>query len=206
MRETPASKWDRPWRMTLRGALGGLVAGAVFMFLEMWFLADAELPANTVIHLIATIVQPDEYFEAGTTSLAVGWAVHAGLSVAYGAVFGLAASEMHSNITRVASASLYGFGIYVFNFLVLAPLFYELFTTTNQPFQATVHIVFGAIITPFIVTWRGRRAKPEPALAPIVHQWRENGGQEQPLGSPSSANGPIQPLPPHTTFDDRHLR
>jgi uncharacterized membrane protein YagU involved in acid resistance len=205
MREVHANKWDRRRLMTVRGAIGGLIAGLAFILLQMWFLADAEMPANTVIHLIATIVQPDEYFTA-RTSLTVGWLVHIGLSLAYGAILGFAATEMRSNITRVAGASLYGLGIYMFNFLVLAPLFYELFTTANQPFEATVHIVFGALIAPFIVTWTGRHARPEPALAPIVQQWRDNGGQVPQDVDPASANRPIQPLPPHTTFDDRHLR
>src|SRR5664279_5016458 len=76
MAEATTSKWDSHLRMMLRGAVGGLFAGVIFGMFQMWYLADAGMPANTIIRMIATIVQPDEYFAAGTTLVPIGWAVH----------------------------------------------------------------------------------------------------------------------------------
>ena len=178
------SKWDSHGRMAIRGAVAGLVAGVIFGALQMWFLADAGLPANTIIHMIATIVQPDEYFAAGETSLAVGWAVHIGLSIGYGTLFGLLCAELSSNITRVWMSAVYGLAIYMFNFLVLAPFFYPVFEeNANQPFEGTVHVVYGALLSPFLVKWSGR-SKNAPTMAPVVAQAERNQGVEVAPGTP----------------------
>lgn len=167
MTEGTVSTWDNHSRMMLRGAAGGLFAGVIFGLFQMWYLADAGLPANTIIHMIATIVQPDEYFAAGTTSLAVGWAVHVVLSITYGALLGLLATEFKSNASRVALAGFYGLVVYMFNFLLLVPLFYPVFDIANQPFEAVVHVVYGFLLAPFLVKWRGF-TKRDDQLPPIV--------------------------------------
>jgi hypothetical protein len=190
---TASNKWDTRKYMVLRGAIGGLAAGVFFGLLQMWFLADASLPADTIIHMIATIVQPDELFATGETSLAVGWAVHVALSITYGALFGLLCVEFESNITRVWTACVYGAFIYMFNFLVLAPLFYPVFQTANQPFEGTVHVVYGALLIPFVVRWSGRRVTSGPALPPIAQRWEER-----------EAQAAAQPAP--RTFDPASLR
>ncbi|WP_430867926.1 hypothetical protein [Demequina aurantiaca] len=185
MAEETKSKWDRHGRMTLRGAIGGLVAGVIFGLFQMWFLADAGLPADTIIHMIATIVQPDEFFAAGTTSLAIGWAVHITLSVTYGALLGLIATELKSNASRVALAGIYGLAIYMFNFLLLVPLFYPVFEIANQPFEAVAHIVYGFALAPFLVKWHAA-AKQEEQMPAIVARAAANA--DLPAPQPSTWN------------------
>lgn len=165
--------------MMVRGAVGGLAAGVIFGLFQMWYLADAGMPANTIIHMIATIVQPDEYFAAGTTSLAAGWAVHVGLSITYGALLGLLATEFKSNASRVALAGFYGLVVYMFNFLLLVPLFYPVFEIANQPFEAVVHVVYGFLLAPFLVKWRGF-TKKEDELPPIVARAAANAHKPTP--------------------------
>jgi hypothetical protein len=165
--------------MMLRGAVGGLFAGVIFGMFQMWYLADAGMPANTIIRMIATIVQPDEYFAAGTTSLTIGWAVHIGLSVTYGALIGLLTTEFKANASRVVLTGFYGLVIYIFNFLLLAPLFYPVFETANQPFEAVVHVVYGFLLAPFLVKWRGF-VKHDDKLPPIVAQAAANASQPAP--------------------------
>lgn len=173
MSTTASSHWDRHAVMALRGAIGGVISGLVFGAFQMWFVADAGLPASTIIHMIATIVQPDAYFAAGQTSAAVGWSVHVALSLTYGTLLGLLAAELRSNVTRVSVAALFGLAIFMFNFLVLAPHFYPVFDGVNQPFEAVVHVVFGAMIAPFIVRWSGRRTD-DVHLPAVVEQARRN--------------------------------
>ena len=194
-RQSRSTRWDTRRYMVLRGAIGGLVAGVLFGLLQMWFLADAELPADTIIHMIATIVQPDEYFATGQTSLAVGWAVHVGLSIAYGAIFGLLCSEFESNVTRVWTACVYGAFIYMLNFLVLAPLLYPVFVEANQPFEGTVHVVYGALLIPFVVRWSGRRVTSGPELPPIAAAYERR-----------RASAPVSPPAAPATFDPASLR
>lgn len=146
-------KQDRHLVLVVRGAIGGLVAGAVFGVLNMWFAADAGLPAATPLHMIATIVQDDARFDAGTTSAGVGLVVHLALSLGYGAIFGLFAAELHSNMTRGIGALVFGAGLYCLNFLILAPHWYPVFQRANQPFEGTVHLLFGAMLIPFIARW-----------------------------------------------------
>jgi hypothetical protein len=194
MNDVTKSKWDGHLYMMLRGAVGGLIAGVVFGVFQMWFLADAGLPANTIIHMIATIVQPDEFFAAGTTSLTVGWAVHVSLSITYGALLGLLAAEFRSNSARVALAGFYGLVVYVFNFLLLAPMFYPVFETANQPFEAVVHIVYGFLLAPFLVKWRGFM-KNEDQLPPIVARAAANAAADS-----------SQPAHQYTAWDPKQLR
>lgn len=190
MTEVPTSKWDSHLRMMVRGAVGGLFAGVIFGAFQMWYLADAGVPADTIIHMIATIVQPDEYFAAGTTSLPIGWAVHLGLSVTYGALLGLLATEFKSNASRVALAGFYGLVIYVFNFLLLVPLFYPVFEIANQPFEAVVHVVYGFLLAPFLVKWRGF-SKSSDGLPAIVATAQANANQ---------------PVPQYTTYNQAQMR
>ena len=111
------------------------------------------MPAVTPLRMIATIVQNDARFDAGTASATVGLLVHLGLSITYGTVFGVFAAELYSNATRAFSAIVYGAGIFCLNFLVLSPAWYPVFQRTNQPFEGTVHLLFGAILIPFVVRW-----------------------------------------------------
>jgi hypothetical protein len=186
MTDAKKTNWNTHLRMTLRGAIGGLTAGVIFGGFQMWFLADAGLPADTIIHMIATIVQPDEYFAAGTTSLAVGWAVHVALSVTYGALLGLLSTELRSNVWRVALAGFFGLVVYMFNFLLLAPLFYPIFETANQPFEAVVHMVYGFILAPFVVRW-ARVPKAEEEYPAIVARAAASAAArgDQPLSEPA---------------------
>lgn len=157
-------KQDRHGVVAVRGAIGGVFAGAFFGAMNMWFAADAGLPADTPLHVIATIVQDDARFDAGTTSATVGLVIHLFLSISYGALFGLFAAELHSNLTRGLAAVFYGGALYCLNFLVLAPAWYPIFQRVNQPLEGTVHLLFGALLIPFVVRW----GTPAPAVAPIV--------------------------------------
>jgi uncharacterized membrane protein YagU involved in acid resistance len=184
------SRWEKRGLMVVRGLVGGLFAGVVFAGLSIWFVVDAGLAGDLFPNVIATIPQPDEWLALGQTSPVVGWLTHFGLSAAYGMAFALLAAELKSNTSRSALALVYGIGIYVFNFLLLAPLFYPVFTTLNQPFEATVHLVFGALLIPFLVTWRKR--DPDEGLPAIVQRARENEG--------------LEPHTPATSFHPDNLR
>ncbi|GAA2379071.1 hypothetical protein GCM10010404_39270 [Nonomuraea africana] len=137
-----------PGRLT-RGAIGGLVSGMVFAGATMWFSSTmpngkAEMP----LHMIASIVQGGkEAIMAGQTSVGVGLAVHAALSIVFGVVFGLVTPMLRTNGTVALVGTVYGGLIYVVNFLILSPLLFPVFGDANQPFELFAHLVFGTLLS-----------------------------------------------------------
>jgi hypothetical protein len=58
-------------------------------------------------------------------------------------------------------------------------MFYPVFETANQPFEAGVHIVYGFLLAPFLVKWRGF-VKHDDKLSPIVAQAAANASRPAP--------------------------
>ena len=84
----------------LRGAIGGIVAGLVFIGVTMWF-ADSlpkGAPGNP-LRLISTIVLGESALMDGTADVGTGWAVHLVLSALFGMAFALAAPLFGTNGT-----------------------------------------------------------------------------------------------------------
>jgi uncharacterized membrane protein YagU involved in acid resistance len=150
-------------RRLLRGAAGGVLAGAVFAGVTMWFAHSTGAKANMPLAMMATIVQGDAALAAGTASPSVGVLVHLALSVLFGAVFTLAAPQLQTNGTVAVAGTLYGLLLYVLNFLVLAPLLFPTFQAANQPFEVFAHMVFGTLLS-FAFFGSGVR-RGEPVLA-----------------------------------------
>jgi uncharacterized membrane protein YagU involved in acid resistance len=137
---------DLPKRI-LRGAIGGLVAGGVFIAATMWFASSLGDPADAPLMMISTLVQGEAAMEAGTASPALGLLVHAVLSAAFGLVFGLIAPWFGTNGTVALVGTVYGALLYVVNFLVIVPLAFPIFEMANQPFELVVHVVFGTLLS-----------------------------------------------------------
>jgi uncharacterized membrane protein YagU involved in acid resistance len=131
-----------------RGAVGGVVSGAVFIAVTMWFATTmpggkAEMP----LRMISTIVKGSDAMKEGTTSAGLGLVVHVILSALFGVVFALAVPYLRTNGTVALAGTIYGGLLYVVNFLVLAPLFFTVFKTANKPFELFAHLVFGTVLS-----------------------------------------------------------
>lgn len=134
----------------VRGVIGGLVSGMVFVGVTMWFASTmpdgkAEMP----LRMMSTIVKGSDAMAAGTTSVGLGWVVHLVLSMAFGIVFALLVPMLRTNGTVALAGTVYGALLYVVNFLVLAPLIFTVFRDANQPFELFAHIVFGTLLSFF---------------------------------------------------------
>jgi uncharacterized membrane protein YagU involved in acid resistance len=147
----------------LRGAVGGVLAGVVFMAVTMWFTDSTAGKADMPLRMISTIVKGDTAMAAGTTSVGLGVLVHLVLSALFGMLFSLAVPRLRSNGTVALAGTLYGALLYVVNFLVLAPLAFTVFKMANQPFELFAHIVFGTLLS-FAFFGSGAR-HGEPILA-----------------------------------------
>jgi hypothetical protein len=135
----------------VRGAVGGVVAGAVFAAVTMWFTSSQGMGATMPLQMIAAMVQGQAALEGGTASPLVGVVVHMVLSAGFGAAFGLVAARLTDPLVAVAGL-VFGALLYVVNFLVVAPLLFPWMQNANQPFELAVHVVFGALVAPFVMT------------------------------------------------------
>src|ERR671922_1790038 len=126
------SKIEEPLgRRLVRGAVGGVAAGLVFVAVTMWFAHSTGGKAEMPLRMISTIVKGDQAMAAGTTSPALGGVVHVVLSALFGMVFALAVPRFRTNGTVALAGTAYGVALYVVNFLLLAPLAFTTFLDAN---------------------------------------------------------------------------
>lgn len=143
--------------LAARGALGGAVAGAVFGAANMWYADSTGMPAQMPLQMIATIVQGEGALADGSANAWLGLGVHMVLSVGFGIGLALVASRLAGDAARAALGLVYGLGLYLVNFLVISPIAFGVFQDANQPFEAVVHVVFGAIAVLFLLDYRSAR-------------------------------------------------
>ncbi|MFN2503454.1 MAG: DUF6789 family protein [Acidimicrobiales bacterium] len=143
-RKRTETHWPR-W--LARGALGGLVAGAAFLAVTMWFATSVGDPAKGPLLMMSTIVEGDAAMANGTASAGVGLAVHAVLSAFFGVVFALVASKLRTNGALAVAGPLYGAALYLVNFKIFAPAAFPVLEMANQPFELVVHVVFGTLLS-----------------------------------------------------------
>lgn len=150
-----------PVRLAM-GVVGGIVAGAGFIALTMWFAHTDGKDAVAPFKMISTIVQgppPDD----GTVWLGV--VVHAVLSVLFGLIFALLTHPWGTGTVAALAGLVYGGAIYVVNFQLLSRFVEHwgaFLDGTNQPFEVAVHLVFGALLAVFFPA-AARRARQTEA-------------------------------------------
>ena len=142
-----------------RGAIAGIIAGIVFVMVEM--------AAVTMVmgmspwgppRMMAAIVlgegalPPPETFDAGIVF--VGMMVHFVLSAVLGAGFAMAASRMCTSLAHATIAGiLMGIVIYGVNFYGFTALF-PWFAMARNAITITAHAIFGAVMGWYY--WRSR--------------------------------------------------
>jgi hypothetical protein len=130
-----------------RGVLAGLVAGAAFALITMWFVTSTDAPARSPFLLISTIVLGENAIETGEATVLIGVLVHAGLSALFGMAFGLVTPRLRTNGTVAVAGLAYGLVLYLLNLRLLAPLYFPEFQEyANQPFEVLVHLLYGGLV------------------------------------------------------------
>ncbi len=150
------------------GAAAGIVAGAAFGAVTMWFAASTGDPAKGPLLMISTIVQGEEAMRTGTASVGVGLAVHMVLSALFGVLFAVLVSRVKGDALLAWSGPLYGAVLYLLTFKVLSPVAFPVFEMANQPFELVVHVVFGTLLSLILlgVSGRGANSSVEHRAAP----------------------------------------
>jgi hypothetical protein len=139
---------DEPVRgRIVRGAIGGAFSGLIFILVTMWFADSVGDPAEGPLMMISTIVKGEAAMAQGTADPTIGWLVHGVLSVLFGVLFALVVPAFRTNGTVALAGIVYGGLLYVLNFLVIAPLAFPIFEMANQPFELTIHVVYGALLS-----------------------------------------------------------
>jgi hypothetical protein len=142
-----ASAGEPLGRRLVRGALGGFVAGLVFIGITMWFSDSLGNPTEGPLNLISTLVLGGDALETGDVNAGVGFVVHSVLSVAFGMLFALVVSFFGNNGTLALAGGVYGALLYVVNFQLIARAGIERFLQgPNQPFELVIHVVFGYLL------------------------------------------------------------
>ena len=131
----------------IRGALGGFVAGLVFIGITMWFSDSLGNPAEGPLKLISTLVLGGDAMMTGDANAGLGFLVHSVLAAAFGMIFALAVPVFGNNGTLALAGGIYGALLYVVNFQLIARAGIERFLEgPNQPFELVIHIVFGHLL------------------------------------------------------------
>jgi hypothetical protein len=141
----------------VRGAIGGLLAGAVFIGVTMWFVTTLGNPAVAPLNLISSIVLGADALQSGAASVPVGVVVHVVLSLLFGAALGLVASRLPNDATIAVAGLVFGLGLYILNFQIIGRLVLPQFQMPNQPFEVFAHLTYGALTAPFVFHWSRRR-------------------------------------------------
>ncbi|HET7327886.1 MAG TPA: hypothetical protein VFJ14_11455 [Nocardioidaceae bacterium] len=137
----------RPGQYLAMGVIGGFLAGVAFIALTSWFATTMGMARLAPFRLIASIIQGPEAAASGTADIWLGMVVHSVLAAVFGLAFALVTVGIRSAILVALAGPLFGAIVYIVNFQVLARLFeqFSAFRGVNQPFEATVHLVYGAL-------------------------------------------------------------
>ena len=161
----------------LHGIIGGIVAGVVFILFEMLIAGLVGGNPFRPLLLISTIVLGTGALTgayAAGTAIAWGLLTHAVLSIIFGVVFVILLDL--SNQVRVGAwqllfyGSIYGFALWVFNFLVIAPAALPQFTQIDPLWSGFIaHTFFyGTVIGAYIAG----------AIPDIMHRESESQSQQ----------------------------
>lgn len=151
-------------RRLTRGAVSGFVAGWAFIGINMWFANTQGQPLTAPFDLISSILLGRDALAAGETSVALGMVVHSVLSVGFGVVLAVLSPLVRTNGTMAAFGAVYGIGLFVLNFIVLAQTVLPQFTNPNLPLEFAAHVVFGVLLSLMFFSSDVRRNEPVVAL------------------------------------------
>ncbi len=140
------------------GLISGFLAGVAFIALTSWFATSTGKPQLRPFEVIATLAQGPP---PPQTAIWIGMVIHSLLAALFGLLFAAVvapARKQRSGGWLLWPGLLYGGIIYAVNFQVLArhvPQF-SAFQALNQPFELTVHLVFGAVLAALLVALPAR--------------------------------------------------
>lgn len=139
----------------------GLVAGAVFMMVEMimvWLLMGQSPwgpPRMMAAMLMGKEILPPPA-DFSFVAMAVAMMIHFPLSIAYAVILGWAVRRLDMTPAVLAGSAFGLVAVYFVNFYLVAPVLFPWFVETRNWISAVAHIVFGAVLAGTYVALRRR--------------------------------------------------
>ncbi|MGQ0545113.1 MAG: hypothetical protein ACT4P3_07245 [Betaproteobacteria bacterium] len=135
------------------GAWAGVIAGAVFMMLEMGMVRIfmGESPWGPPHMIAAMALGKDVLPEPGTWApfdlkiMMTAMMIHFPLSIAYGLIGAWLVHRFDAGMA-LAVGALFGLAIYIVNFYMIAPVVFPWFTMAQNRVSAFSHVMFGAAV------------------------------------------------------------
>lgn len=143
-------------------AWAGVVAGVVFMMLEMlmvWmFMGESPWgPPRMMAAMVMGkgVLQPPATFDS--VIMMVAMVIHLMLSVILGLVLGWIVHRMDSGAALLTGAA-FGLAVYAIDFYLIAPILFPWFTMARNWIGIVTHVVFGLVIAAVYIASRDRKA------------------------------------------------
>ncbi len=155
----PVTRSELPWAVRT-GAIAGIVAGLVFAAYEMVVTAammgtDAFfMPLRMIGAILVGPMALDPSYSLLSASLA-GLAVHVPLAILFGVIFAVFAGGLRSAATDTALGAVFGLGLWLINFYVIAPAAFPWFLMSSPLVQVIGHTVFFGAVLGWLI-WRSR--------------------------------------------------
>lgn len=138
-----------------RGAVAGMVAGLVFLMLNMGWATRSDLPSVAPLLDISTIFNVAEMRQPTPENMAIGLVTHLTLSVLFGMGFAVLAPLRRGARGLALAAAGYGIALYLLNFQILGRIAFPWFQEgPDQLFELFAHAVFGLALVPFFLGMR----------------------------------------------------
>lgn len=133
----------------VRGAVGGLLAGVVFIAITMWFSVSNGNPALMPFLLISTEILGPSAVQQGDANASLGMLIHAVQSIGFGIVFAFLVRSLRDNGKIAIAGTVYGLAVFFFTFVILAQLvpWFRAFQNANYPFEFFAHMVYGTLLS-----------------------------------------------------------
>jgi hypothetical protein len=149
-----------------RGAVGGVVAGLVFLLANMAFATSEDMPAVAPLLDISTIFNLQDQPVVSPENIVIGLVTHLALSALFGMGFAVIVPVLRGPRAVVLGAVAFGVALYVINFQILGRLFFEWFQEgPNQLFELFIHAVYGLLLVPFFASALQPQEAPQSARA-----------------------------------------
>lgn len=132
-------------------AWAGVIAGAVFMMLEMlmvWmFMGQSPwAPPRMMAAMLVgkgTLPPPADF---SFVAMAVAMMIHFPLSIIYGVILGWAVHRLDSAAAVLAGAVFGLVAVYLVNFYLVAPMLFPWFIEARNWISVVAHVAFGAVL------------------------------------------------------------
>jgi hypothetical protein len=150
----------RPGQYLAMGIVGGFLAGVALIALWSWFAVSRGAPQLSPFRLVASLAQGPAAAIDATGDLWLGMLIHSLLAAIFGLIFALVTVSIRSARLVALAGPIFGAIVYVVNFQVLARLIgqFSAFRTVNQPFEASVHLVYGSLVAVLLLVGARRDA------------------------------------------------